>query len=60
MAYCKPDEERIVHATYHSILELYLVLTDKHMMAINAEGELVRKLPNETLFGSKFFFMSAL
>ena len=52
MAYCKPDEEKVVHTTYHSLLELYLVLTEKHLM--------VRKLPNETLFGSKFFFMCAL
>lgn len=60
MAHCKPDEEKVVHTTYHSQLELYLVLTEKHLMAINAEGELVRKLPNETLFGSKFFFMCTL
>ena len=38
MAYCKPDEEKIVHTTYHSLLELYLVLTEKHLMAINGEG----------------------
>lgn len=49
-----------MHTTYHSLLELYLVLTEKHLMAINSEGELVRKLPNETLFGSKFFFMCYL
>jgi hypothetical protein len=60
MVYSNSDDERVVHATYHALLELYLVLTEKHIIAINTEGELIKRLPNEPIFGAKYFFLSAL
>jgi hypothetical protein len=36
------------------------LLSEHNILAINQEGELIKKLPNEGLFGCKYFFFVAM
>lgn len=36
--YSNIDDERIIFTTYHSSLKLYVILTEKHILAVNNEG----------------------
>ncbi len=50
----------MLHATYHNILAVYLILTEKCLLAVNEAGELIATMVIEGLQGAKFVFMVAL
>ena len=35
-------------------------MTEKHLIAVNGEGELIRRLPCEQLIGAKYLFVIGL
>lgn len=39
------DDERLIHSTYHTPLQLFLLLSEKNIVVVNSEGELIRRLP---------------
>ena len=38
LVYSNIDDEKIIFTTYHTALELYLILTEKSILAVNSEG----------------------
>ena len=40
---CHLEEEKVISAVYHPVLEVYMVNTERKIMAVNNESEIVAK-----------------
>lgn len=54
------DDERIISAVFHPLLDVYIIVTDKQVISVNCEGETIFRQKIAELQGAKNIVLVAM
>lgn len=54
------DDERIISAVFHPLLDVYIIVTDKQVISVNCEGETIFRQKIAQLQGAKNIVLVAM